>query len=106
MDLQEISEKINLLLSGDRRKIVFWYDEDAEYTDEVDNITLAEGYKLWKVTENNWFETKLQIEVRDMETSYLLYAPFKRPDDRENHLADLYYYALSWLSGTKGYFFA
>ena len=93
MNLQEISEKINLLLSGDRRKIVFWYDEDAEYTDEVDSITLAEGYKLWKVTENNWFETKLQIEVRDKETSYLLYAPFKRPDDRENHLADLYYYA-------------
>ena len=100
MDLQEISDKINLLLSGgskpslyDGRKIVFWYDEDAEYTDEVDSITLAKGHKLWKVTENNWFETKLQIEVRDKETSYLLYAPFKRPDDRENHLADLYYYA-------------
>lgn len=93
MDLQEIGEKINLLLTGDNRKIVFWYDEDAEYTEEIDSITLSEGYKLWKVTENNWFETKLQVEVRDKETSYLLYAPFKRPDDRENHLADLYYYS-------------
>lgn len=93
MDLQEISEKINLLLSGDNRKIVFWYDEDAEYIDEIDNITLSENFKLWKVTENNWFETKLQIEIRDKEKSYLLYAPFKRPDDRENHLADLYYYS-------------
>lgn len=109
MDLQEIGEKINLLLSGgslsslcDGRKIVFWYDEDAEYTDEIDNITLAEGYKLWKVTENNWFETKLQIEVRDKETSYLLYAPFKRPDDRENHLADLYYYSEHFYSDKLG----
>lgn len=93
MDLQEIGEKINLLLAEDHRKIVFWYDEDAEYTEEIDKITLADGCKLWKVTENNWFETKLQVEVRDKETSYLLYAPFKRPDDRENHLADLFYYA-------------
>lgn len=93
MDLQEIVEKINCLLSSDHRKIVFWYDEDAEYIDDIDSLTLAEGYKIWKVTKNNWFETKLQIEVRDRETSYLLYAPFKRPDDRENHLADIYYYS-------------
>ena len=100
MDLQEIGEKINLLLTRgsqpslyDGRKIVFWYDEDAEYIDEIDSIVLGEGYKLWKVTEDNWFETKLQVEVRDRDTGYLLYAPFKRPDDRENHLADIYYYA-------------
>ena len=93
MDLQEIGEKINLLLSGDYRKIVFWYDEEAEYTEDINDINLADGCKLWIVNENNWFETKLQVEVRDKESSYLLYAPFKRPDDRENHLADIYYYA-------------
>jgi hypothetical protein len=93
MNLTDIADKINFLLAGDDRKIVFWYDEEAEYIEEIDSISLAEGARLWKVTENNWFETKLQVEVRDRNTSYLLYAPFKRPDDRENHLADLYYYA-------------
>lgn len=93
MDLQEIEEKINLLLSGDCRKIVFWYDEEAEYAEDINDINLADGCKLWIVKENNWFETKLQIEVRDKESNYLLYAPFKRPDDRENHLADIYYYS-------------
>ena len=60
MNLQEITEKINLLLSGesgssffDGRRIVFWYDEDAEYIDEIDSIALAENYKIWRVTEIN-----------------------------------------------------
>ena len=93
MDLQEIQSKINKLLNGEGRKLVFWYDEDAEYIDEIDSIQLDGVSKLWKVTENNWFETKLQIEVRDKNTNYLLYAPFPRPDDRLNHLADMFYYS-------------
>jgi hypothetical protein len=93
MDLQEMQNKINNLLNGEGRKLVFWYDEDAEYIDEIDSIQLDGNSKLWKVTENNWFETKLQIEERDTETNYLLYAPFPRPDDRVNHLADMFYYS-------------
>lgn len=93
MDLQEIQNKINNLLNGEGRKLVFWYDEDAEYIDEIDSIQLEGNSKLWKVTENNWFETKLQIEEKDTETNYLLYAPFPRPDDRVNHLADMFYYS-------------
>ncbi|MBQ8923428.1 MAG: BREX-1 system phosphatase PglZ type A, partial [Lachnospiraceae bacterium] len=80
-------------LNGEVRKLVFWYDEDAEYIDEIDGIQLDGNSKLWKVSENNWFETKLQIEERDTETNYLLYAPFPRPDDRVNHLADMFYYS-------------
>ena len=34
MDLQEIQNKLNTLLAGTERKIVFWYDDDAEYIDD------------------------------------------------------------------------
>jgi hypothetical protein len=61
MNLTDIADKINFLLAGDDRKIVFWYDEEAEYIEEIDSISLAEGARLWKVTENNWFETKLDM---------------------------------------------
>lgn len=35
MDLQEIQNKINNLLNGEGRKLVFWYDEDAEYISKI-----------------------------------------------------------------------
>ena len=72
-------------------KTVFWYDEDDEYLEEIDSIHLDGNSKLWKVTENNWFEIKFQIEEIDTETSYLLYAPFPHLEDRDNHLADMFY---------------
>ena len=82
MDLREIQDKLNLMLTGNGRKLVFWYDDDASYEENIRDFALAEGVKLWIVTDNNWFETKLQMEVRDPDSSYLIYAPFPRPDDR------------------------
>ena len=93
MDLQEIQNKINDLLSGSERKIVFWYDDEGSYTDDVDSIELEDDAKLWKLTASNSFETKLLLEVKDKSSSYLVYAPFSRPDDKEDYLADIYYYS-------------
>ena len=35
MELQDIQEKINNLLAGTERKIVFGYDDDASYADDI-----------------------------------------------------------------------
>lgn len=56
MGFQEIQDKLIALLSGEHRKVVFWYDDDALYADEVDQLQLGENCKLWKLTENNHFE--------------------------------------------------
>lgn len=93
MEFQEIQDKINALLTGDKRKVVFWYDDDASYAEEVDNLQLGENCKLWKLTEGNHFATKLQIEEREPDVNFLVYAPFARPEDKGNHLADMFYYA-------------
>ena len=98
MDLKEIQDKLNAMFAGAERKLVFWYDDDASYEENIHDFELAEGVKLWIVTESNWFETKLQIEERDSESSYLIYAPFARPDDRENFLADIFYYSQHFYS--------
>ena len=98
MDLKEIQDKLNAMFAGAGRKLVFWYDDDASYEENIHDFELAESVKLWIVTESNWFETKLQIEERDPESSYLIYAPFARPDDRENFLADIFYYSQHFYS--------
>lgn len=54
MDLQEIQDKLNTLLQGTERKIVFWYDDDAAYVEDISQIQLEEDNKLWILTEDNW----------------------------------------------------
>ena len=93
MEFQEIQDKLNALLIGEKRKVVFWYDDDAGYAEDVDNLQLGEKCKLWKLTEGNQFATKLQIEEREPDVNFLVYAPFARPEDKGNHLADTFYYA-------------
>ena len=60
MELQDVQNKLNLMLSGTERKIVFWYDDDAAYEEDIEQLELAPGNKKWILTQDNWFETKLE----------------------------------------------
>ena len=61
--------------------------------DEIDNLELSNGSKIVKLTGSNNFVTKLLLEKEDTETSYIVYAPFARPEDKENSLVDIFYYS-------------
>lgn len=77
---------------GKRRNIVFWYDAEGEFEDDIDELSL-DNAKLLKLTENNSFAVKYQLEIVDTENNYLLYAPFERPNPRENYLLDILKYS-------------
>ena len=99
MEITEIQDKIKELMAEPERTIVFWYDDDAAYKEDVENgFVLKDGAKLWILEENNWFKTKLLLEQEDTESDYLIYAPFPRPDDRENMLVDTFYYSKHFYS--------
>ena len=93
MHLQEIQNQLNTLLNAPDRKIVFWYDDDASYEDEIDQLQLSGNSKILKLTGTNDFAVKLLLEHQDPTTDYLVYAPFPRPKDEEDFLADIFYYA-------------
>lgn len=92
MNLKYIQEKLNEIFLGESRQIVFWYDENAEFCDEINNLQL-ENAQIYHLKQDNWLYTKYFIEVENPDTNYLIYAPFPKPDDKNNYLADIAYYA-------------
>lgn len=92
MNLQRIQEKLNEEFSSSERRLVFWYDDNAEFEEDIDSLQLGNAW-LHKLTGDNILYTKYLLECEDQENHYLIYAPFPRPVDKENHLADMLYYS-------------
>lgn len=92
MNLNQIIDKLNTEFTGDTRKLVFWYDANAEFSEDVDHIELNNA-KVLHLEKDNQFYIKYFLECEDTTTNYLIYAPFAKPDIRENHLADTIRYS-------------
>ena len=92
LSLKQITDKLNSEFAGEGRKLIFWYDDNAEFEEDINTLEL-EGAKVYILKRDNQFETKYFLERVDRETNYLLYAPFSRPDVRDNHLEDILLYS-------------
>jgi len=92
MDLQNIQEQINTEFAKQGTRIVFWFDDKAEYEAEVTELELG-NVKLHILDGSNWLYSKWLLNEEEPETKFLVYAPFSRPSDAENPLADMYYYS-------------
>ena len=93
MDLSNVETKINEIISdSDDRKIVMWYDESEEFSEEISNIKLNNA-ELFVLDEDNWIYAKYYIESENQDTNFLVYAPFRKPADEDNFLADMVHYA-------------
>ena len=92
LNLKQITDKLNSEFTGEVRKLVFWYDANAEFVDDVDTMDLVNA-KVLHLEPDNQFYTKYFLECVDTMTNYLVYAPFAKPAIRENHLADTIKYS-------------
>ena len=93
MDLTKYEEQINkIFLDSDYRQIVMWYDESKEFEEEIESFNL-ENAELFLLKEDNWIYTKYYIESEHPNTNFLVYAPFRKPSDEDNYLADMVHYA-------------
>lgn len=95
MDLQNIQDQLNTEFSKEETRIIFWFDDKGEYEDEVSEIQL-DNAKLHILDGTNWFYSKWLLNESDADSKYLVYAPFPKPSDAENPLADLCYYSAAY----------
>lgn len=94
MNLNEIHRTLNDyfqkdLTNGKRRHVVFWYDEEGDFKEEIESIDLS-GVRVWQVTPNNLFATKYELEKNDPASHFLLYANMPRPNPHDDWLLDIY----------------
>lgn len=92
MSIKQIIDRLNAEFTGDTRKLVFWYDDNGEFVEDMQNVEL-ENAKVYFLQADNQFATKFFLERQDTTTNYLIYAPFPKPDVRDNHLEDTLLYS-------------
>ncbi|HBM79237.1 MAG TPA: BREX-1 system phosphatase PglZ type A [Clostridiaceae bacterium] len=97
MELNEIKKVLEEsfkkgLTDGRKRNIIFWYDENREFVDDIDGLGLSD-VKILKLDGNNYFYAKYKLEKADTDSNYLVYAPFAKPNPRDNYLLDVLKYS-------------
>ena len=92
LNLNQIIERLNAEFTGDTRKLVFWYDDNGDFAEDIGSVELAHA-KVYRLERDNQFYTKYFLERVDPETSYLIYAPFPKPGVEDNHLEDTLLYS-------------
>lgn len=97
MDADKVIQDLNRRFAAPlpefyQRRIIFWYDEDQEFADKLDEIVL-ENAKTVILTGSNAFAVKKLLNHDDLTSNYLVYSSvsYNRQDD--NWLLDIELYS-------------
>ena len=97
MDLNTIIRDLNTRFAAPlpefyKRRIIFWYDEDREFEDKLDEIPL-ENAKLLVLTGTNNFAAKKLLTVDDTTSNYLVYSPITYEAKEDDWLLNIELYS-------------
>ncbi len=97
MDAEKIIQDLNRRFAEPlpefyKRRIVVWHDEDREFDDRINDVTLTNA-KILKLTESNNFFAKKLLAVDDPNSNYLVYSPFAYDSNEDNWLLDMELYS-------------
>lgn len=103
--LQLLKERITDELHKKPRTVVFWYDEQGEYTvDSLKEALADQPIHVRALTRNNFFSLKIEIEIEKRDESFLLYANFAKPEKEKNYLLDMELYGTEFKADTTALF--
>ncbi len=97
MDLEKIVQDLNRrfaipLPEFYKRRIIFWYDEDREFEDKVDELVL-DNAGILVLTGNNNFAAKKLLVVDDTTSNFLVYCPLRYDTLEDNWLINIEMYS-------------
>lgn len=74
------------------RRIIFWHDEEREFEDKIDEISLEDA-KILVLTGTNNFLAKELLNIDDKVNNYLVYCPIFYESEEENWLLNVELYS-------------
>lgn len=97
MDSEKIVQQLNQRFAAPlpefyKRRIIFWYDEDKEFEDKLDEVEITNA-KMIILTGTNNFEIKKLLGVDDTTSNYLVYCPLAYEKPEDNWLIDIELYS-------------
>ena len=97
MDLETIIRDLNKRFAVPlpefyKRRIIFWYDEDREFEDKLEDIEIANA-KLLVLTGTNNFAAKKLLNVDDTTSNYLVYSPITYESLEDDWLLNIELYS-------------
>lgn len=97
MDTDKITQDLNRRFAEPlsefyRRRIIFWYDEDREFEDQLDDVQLVNA-TLVRLTGQNTFAVKKLLCEDDITSNFLVYQPFGFQNDDDNWLINTQLYS-------------
>ena len=97
MDSEKIIQELNQKFAAPlpefyKRRIVFWYDEDKEFEEQINEIQLSNA-KIVCLTGSNNFEVKKLLGVDDITSNYIVYCPLTYEQPEDNWLMDIELYS-------------
>ena len=97
MDSDKIIQELNQRFAAPlpefyKRRIIFWYDEDGEFRERLDEVALNNA-KLVALTGTNNFAVKKLLSVDDTTNNYLVYCPLSYEKPEDDWLLDIEIYS-------------
>lgn len=97
MEISQVIQDLNRRFSAPlpefyRRRIIFWYDEEREFEDQLGQLELN-GAKLVVLTGSNTFAVKKLLCDEDLDSNYLVYDPRVFTKDDDNWLINVQLYS-------------
>lgn len=96
-DIEKITQELNKRFATPlpefyKRRIIFWYDEDREFEDKVEDLAL-DNARVLVLTGCNNFEAKKLLTVDDTTSNYLVYCPLRYEKPEDNWLINIELYS-------------